>query len=774
MIRILSIIIVLFPLLAIASTWTPIIGIPDPGVLYSWNVVDLYGSGSGATYDYSDDEEGAITYRLNVNNEPYTYYIDADDVNSTNTDNPHGTESVPRITRPNPGSYIPGDVVEIHGATAMLGLGGFDDSGTAEKPIFIRGTATDKPITTYTFGRIEGDYIVIENIKFDMNLNDNPIVYWGLYNIATTHTVFRNNEIYNCEKDPGSSIQMMRSKNDTVELMPNSNDKSVTTPNAWADVDLVSGGGSFSNDGALILASGSSGVGDYCTLPVASYPMTNGETYRFTAYTGDGSDGGEDINTFAGTWVVKSFDGTQTFGTITSRATPFVIDFTAEAHGGGLRIEAGSNNAKIHMDNFTLGDRPTTRNENILIDNNIFRELGDENDGDADVVVVSIDTNTRYVWITNNTAYDIGGDFVQVAYDGFRYGGYIPQYIYIGKNTAHDMYENMIDLKVAQDVIVSQNTAYNFGPAYSNLSKDGNGPFRFGLGEGPQNINKNNFWILFNYAYNIDPLGSHCVYTIFDYAVGAEPYGPRYAEEVYFIGNVLADYSASDPADVCDGEGDPYPSCTGDGTGDGYSFGFCGSQLKSGGFFNNIVYNGATALRYIGDRDDTYTSESVSFINNIVHTTSDNMIEFFGTEDSFNNWTMSNNIFYSTNDGTIDYTNYDVSPTPVELADLDAFIAKFNGTDGFPNFGVGTVGDNPDFASPGTNNFHLQADSPAIDNGTLNAAFATFKARYGIDIDVDFDGVSIPQGTAQDIGAYEYIEANIIGVTLSPGVSISN
>jgi len=49
------------------------------------------------------------------------------------------------------------------------------------------------------------------------------------------------------------------------------------------------------------------------------------------------------------------------------------------------------------------------------------------------------------------------------------------------------------------------------------------------------------------------------------------------------------------------------------------------------------------------------------------------------------------------------------------------------------------------FVNAASNDFHLQASSPTIDAGTTVSVVTT-----------DFDGVSRPQGSAYDIGAYEY------------------
>ncbi|KKT13412.1 MAG: hypothetical protein UV94_C0033G0003, partial [Parcubacteria group bacterium GW2011_GWC1_43_30] len=62
------------------------------------------------------------------------------------------------------------------------------------------------------------------------------------------------------------------------------------------------------------------------------------------------------------------------------------------------------------------------------------------------------------------------------------------------------------------------------------------------------------------------------------------------------------------------------------------------------------------------------------------------------------------------------------------------------------------VAGDPKFVNPASGDFHLQSTSPAINAGV----------NLGSPYDKDFDGVSRPQGSAYDIGAYEY------GGTVSP------
>jgi len=63
----------------------------------------------------------------------------------------------------------------------------------------------------------------------------------------------------------------------------------------------------------------------------------------------------------------------------------------------------------------------------------------------------------------------------------------------------------------------------------------------------------------------------------------------------------------------------------------------------------------------------------------------------------------------------------------------------------------------PQFIDPDNNNFNLSSTSPAINNGTASSVYDTFEQLYGIDIRVDTDGRSRPQGAGWDIGASEYM-----------------
>lgn len=66
-------------------------------------------------------------------------------------------------------------------------------------------------------------------------------------------------------------------------------------------------------------------------------------------------------------------------------------------------------------------------------------------------------------------------------------------------------------------------------------------------------------------------------------------------------------------------------------------------------------------------------------------------------------------------------------------------------------------GDNPDFVDAPNADFNLDPGSPCVDTGTLaSAAYDSYEAFFGVSIQVDRAGIDRPQGSENDIGAYEY------------------
>lgn len=140
------------------SGWTTPVGIPDP-LFGITQTSDMY---VGKLYNYGS---GSEPYK-NAGNGPYTHYVDKNDPNATDDDNPFGTKTIPRKTIP---SYLsPGSVVELHGGpysyTSIAGKLLFESDGTAEEPVFIRGV--DNPVFNVEIFP-QGTYMILENIFFD-------------------------------------------------------------------------------------------------------------------------------------------------------------------------------------------------------------------------------------------------------------------------------------------------------------------------------------------------------------------------------------------------------------------------------------------------------------------------------------------------------------------------------------------------------------------------------------------------------------------------------
>lgn len=127
-----------------------------------------------------------------------------------------------------------------------------------------------------------------------------------------------------------------------TELMPNLADRDFSGASAWANVDL----NAYDETNDLSLAA--SGIGQYCTCPVASAPTTVAKKYRLTF----------DVSGLVGTWTVKSFSGVQTYGTVTASGAQ-ELQWTATTTGG-IRLVSNETNSAGNFDNFSLAQIPVS------------------------------------------------------------------------------------------------------------------------------------------------------------------------------------------------------------------------------------------------------------------------------------------------------------------------------------------------------------------------------------------------------------------------------
>lgn len=167
--------------------------------------------------------------------------------------------------------------------------------------------------------------------------------------------------------------------------------------------------------------------------------------------------------------------------------------------------------------------------------------------------------------------------------------------------------------------------------------------------------------------------------------------------------------------------------------------------------YNNISRNQIRGIQ-IGD-----AAISTGVYNNTVYANSAVGIFFEGNSESttlYNNVVVNNNIGISVNSGATLVTiknNLSIeNPTNYTDASSGATLAD--------NL-FGTT-DDPKFVDASSNNFHLKASSPAVNTGITVATVTN-----------DYDAIARPQGSAYDMGAFEYVAptADVTSEGATPG-----
>jgi hypothetical protein len=153
-----------------------------------------------------------------------------------------------------------------------------------------------------------------------------------------------------------------------------------------------------------------------------------------------------------------------------------------------------------------------------------------------------------------------------------------------------------------------------------------------------------------------------------------------------------------------------------------------------GYIYNNLFYDTRTRGIYVLRGVDSDTSRpviSVDIKNNIIYIQSSatDYISILST--GFQN--VSNNLYYGNGNG--------------------------------PSSDKKAINANPLFLNPSAGDFHLQSNSPAIDNGTNDVSSI---------VKNDFDGNPRPQGSVYDIGAFEYLSGNNIPTITSAPQNMSH
>lgn len=100
----------------------------------------------------------------------YTHWVDNTHPSATDTSNPTGTPTTPRLTIPYLGNLAAGSVVQLRGGpywtsggTGQQNIGGL---GTAQAPIFVRGESPESKVEVQRGIRVyPATYLIIENIE---------------------------------------------------------------------------------------------------------------------------------------------------------------------------------------------------------------------------------------------------------------------------------------------------------------------------------------------------------------------------------------------------------------------------------------------------------------------------------------------------------------------------------------------------------------------------------------------------------------------------------
>jgi len=362
----------------------------------------------------------------------------------------------------------------------------------------------------------------------------------------------------------------------------------------------------------------------------------------------------------------------------------------------------------------TVGSSGGIVNHIVIYDNEISyygqwdHEYMESGDDVLDTMGVIVGTKSEYIWILDNHIHHNGGDSIHVGNSADR----TSRYIYIGRNHMHDDRENAVDIKEAQDVIISQNTMHG----YRELGRNDDGTIcHTHLGNMAANTCPYHVWWIFNEMYDASYAG----------------HSGLSGDEIYFIGNIVHDI----PPEVPDADiHSKMFVCSG----------FTSTERHY--YIGNTMYNVEAGIIYtIGS-----SNASILVANNIFNTLSEGVDSYWKKhiwmDENPDTATLYNNLFYQTGtDALIAWDN-----TTYTLAQFQS---------AYPANGLGCIEGDPKFIDVENDNVHLQSTSPAIhagkSSGAVEDAYDQFETLYGIDIRMDIEGK--PRTGAWDIGAYEYI-----------------
>ena len=314
-----------------------------------------------------------------------------------------------------------------------------------------------------------------------------------------------------------------------------------------------------------------------------------------------------------------------------------------------------------------------------------------------DIHAFKPEENFTDIWYINVTCTNMGGDCIQV---GSANTPVVDQCerVYIAKNDLSNCLENAIDIKSCRDIIISQNTLYDFN--------------RLGTGGGIDQINAviihddpTNVWCLANTVYNcalgIAITGADGTYLLYNVIYDIDPVMPYNPNSPFGVGYAMSSRASTNVTMALNTVYD-------------YAGGFGAANQQTLDLLSNIFHTRNNALGF----DVNYGSSS----------------DYLNGSTDYNCFFPIINAFRSERGSTIeDYPTYKASTG---------------------NEANGIIVD-PLLNDPANQDFRLQVGSPAYQTGIKPAAIAEFEVLYGINI--DFDYLENARGVLASIGAIEEV-----------------
>jgi len=317
---------------------------------------------------------------------------------------------------------------------------------------------------------------------------------------------------------------------------------------------------------------------------------------------------------------------------------------------------------------------------------------------------ITLQDGVDHIWILNSRFREIAEDAIHIiGYHGrhdvsLKRGPHdgLPNYIYIGGNSFYRCGENAVDIKESNHVIVSQNVAHHFRCTKDSYGWGGAGGQAIVINnEGESNAGGNESAKNTWIIYN---RFYDLVYGIYDESGNSS----------YLVGNLIYDMVPTQSS---------------------YSMGISVAKIDSylpaavEYVVNNTIYNFPKYGIYLRAAHDVYCRNNI--ISNLVDQTGYHLraINIYGIKD-VKNQLLFDQEEVRTNNILCEDCIYNKDPLFVDIS------AK---------------------------NFHLQKNSPAIDAGIDPLVVDIFYSLYGLSINVDLSNTQRPQGSAWDIGAYEYV-----------------